>query len=72
MKIPKRKRTNTSKGLSTVKNDGSDKMILWFVIPTALAAVVFMFRKQLGLGIRTPDSQIQRGTYTDPNFRAQK
>lgn len=70
MKIHKRTRSNPSKGLRSVKNEASDKLILWFVIPTALAAVVFMFRKQLGIGTR--QEQGQAGTYNDPNFRARK
>jgi hypothetical protein len=69
MKIQKRTRKST-KALRKVKNDGMDGIILWFVIPTALATAVFLFRKQLGIGI--PQGQGVAGSYSDSSGRTRK
>ena len=70
MKIQKRTRSKSAKGLRSVKNDGLDNMILWFVIPTALATAAFLFRKQLGIGI--PQGQGVAGSYSDSSGRTRK
>lgn len=63
---------NKRTGLRKVKNDGemSEKIILWAVIPTALMAIVFIFRKQLGLGTNVAQRDVDTGsTYTGPGAK---
>lgn len=70
MKIQKRTRSKSTKSLRKVKNDGMDGTILWVVIPSALAAAAFLFRKQLGIGVR--QEQGVAGTYSDTSGRTRK
>lgn len=70
MKIQKRTRSNSAKGLRKVKNDGMDGTILWVVIPSMLALTAFFFSKQLGIGVR--QEQGVAGTYSDTSGRTRK